>query len=174
MRTAICLLGAALLLACAEQTPSPQPGPWTLTRDAVGHYCSMTVADHPGPKGQILVGPDAEALWFSSVRDAVAFTRLPEEPRDIRAFYVNDMKDAEWQAPDYERWIRAESAWFVIGSRMRGGMGAPETVPFSDRAGADRFAASHGGRLVRLDDIPESYVLGAVETPPPVGPGPRP
>jgi copper chaperone NosL len=35
----------------------------------------------------------------------------------------------------------------------------PEAVPFSDEAAARRFAADNGGRVVRLADTPESYIL---------------
>jgi nitrous oxide reductase accessory protein NosL len=34
-----------------------------------------------------------------------------------------------------------------------------EAMPFSDEAAARRFAADHGGRLVRLADTPRSYIL---------------
>jgi copper chaperone NosL len=44
---------------------------------------------------------------------------------------------------------------------MQGGMGAPETVPFSSRTAADKFAAEHGGQVVMFDSIPRDYVLGS-------------
>jgi copper chaperone NosL len=40
-------------------------------------------------------------------------------------------------------------------------MGAPETVPFSDRAAADKFVAERGGRVVTFEQIPPDYVLGS-------------
>ena len=51
----------------------------------------------------------------------------------------------------------------MIGSRARGGMGAEETVPFSDRAAAEKFAAENGGRVVAFADVPREYVLGSAE-----------
>ena len=52
---------------------------------------------------------------------------------------------------------------FVFGRRIaQGGMGAPETVPFSDRPAADEFVAQHNsGRVVTFDEIPRDYVLGS-------------
>ena len=44
-------------------------------------------------------------------------------------------------------------------------MGAAEAVPFGTEPPARAFAAAHGGRVVRLDEIPDDYVLGW--TPPP-------
>ena len=100
-------------------------------------------------------------MWFTQVRDAIAFTRLPEEPRDITAIWVNDMGRAtNWQAPEAGAWTDARSAWFVIESSRAGGMGAPEAVPFGTEPPARAFAAAHGGRVVRLDEIPDDYVLG--------------
>lgn len=148
-----------LLAACGEdQQAAAPPPPLTLDREAVGHYCGMTVADHEGPKGQIHVAGRAEPYWFTSVRDTVAFTLLPEEPKDIRAIYVSDMAASdEWAQPS--AWIDARQAVFVLDSDMRGGMGQREAVPFSDRAAAERFTTDHGGTIVAFDAIPRSYIL---------------
>ncbi len=102
-----------------------------------------------------------------SARDTLAFTMLPEEPKDISAIYVSDMaKAASWDRPGPDNWIDARKAVFVIGSDARGGMGVAETVPFSDRAAAEEFARAHGGRVVAYADVPRSAVLtGAGEAP---------
>ena len=55
----------------------------------------------------------------------------------------------------------AKQASFVIGSRMKGGMGGDEAVPFSDKGAAERFAAENGGKVVVFADVPQDYVLGA-------------
>jgi copper chaperone NosL len=127
----------------------------------MGHYCGMNVLEHPGPKGQIILASRIDPVWFSSARDAIAFTLLPEEPKDIRAVYVSDMgKASSWSAPGASNWVEAHKAWFVIGSAVRGGMDVEEAVPFSDRVRADRFAAEHGGRVVAFSEVPRDYVLG--------------
>ena len=51
-----------------------------------------------------------------------------------------------------------------IDSAMTGGMGAPEAASFATAEAAEGFADSHGGTIVRLADIPDDYVLGAVDT----------
>jgi copper chaperone NosL len=125
----------------------------------------MNVMEHPGPKGQIILASRIDPVWFSSARDAFSFAMLPEEPRDIRAIYVSDMGKAEsWEKPGASNWVEARQAFFVIGSKVKGGMGAPETVPFSDRGAADRFASENGGRVVTFGEVPRDYVLGAGET----------
>lgn len=60
-------------------------------------------------------------------------------------------------------WIAADAAVYVVGAGVAGGMGAPEIVPFADRAAADAFIARYGGRAVALAGIPDSAALGAVD-----------
>jgi copper chaperone NosL len=57
--------------------------------------------------------------------------------------------------------VEARQAFYVIGSRRRGGMGADEAIPFGDADAAHHFAEANGGRVVRFDDMPSDYVLTA-------------
>jgi copper chaperone NosL len=162
--TLLAILAGTLALAeCNEQKTAALPPPaFELTASAIGHYCGMNVLEHSGPKGQIILASREEPVWFSSARDALSFTILPEEPKDIRAIYVSDMTKApSWEKPGATNWIDARQATFVIGSRMKGGMGADEAVPFSDKAAAEKFAQENGGRVVAFVDVPTNYVLGA-------------
>jgi copper chaperone NosL len=151
-----------LLSACSGGDEAAMPPPFALTEEAMGRYCGMNVLEHAGPKGQIILQQIPEAIWFSSARDTLAFTMLPEEPRDIAAIYVSDMSKApNWDEPGAENWIDAKKAFFVIESAQRGGMGTEEAVPFSVEADAKAFAEKHGGRLVSFDDMPKDYILGS-------------
>ena len=159
------LLGVVSIGGCTQEPSAPPPPPAEVNAEATGHYCGMLLVDHEGPKGQIHLASRSGPAWFSSVRDTIAFTRLPEEPRDITAIYVNDMARAtQWEQPEPGAWVDAREAWFVIGSDMRGGMGAPEAAPFSEESAAEAFRAQHGGRVVRLTGIPDRYVLGPVDS----------
>jgi copper chaperone NosL len=132
-----------------------------LTQDAIGHYCGMALVEHDGPKGQILLRGSDRPVWFSSARDTIAFTMLSEESKAIRAVYVSDMAKAEsWTQPGATNWVEARSAHFVLGSDRRGGMGAEEAVPFSDKAAAERFSAEHGGRVLAFAEVPRDWTLG--------------
>jgi len=152
---------AALLAGCGEQRKeTTMPPPREVGDGAIGHYCGMALAEHPGPKGQIFLASKPDPVWFSSVHDAFAFTLLPEEPKDIAAIYVNDMGKAKnWSQPEAGSWIDAKKAWYVIESKVKGGMGGDEAVPFGEEAAAKTFAAANGGRLVRFDDMPRSYII---------------
>jgi copper chaperone NosL len=156
------ILGTMALTGCTEEATQAPPPPYELTSESIGHYCGMNLAEHKGPKGQIILASQAEPIWFSSARDAFSFTMLPDEPKDIRAVYVSDMgRASSWDDPGATNWIDAHKAFFVIGSTKQGGMGAPETVPFSDRTAAEKFAAEYGGRIVRFNEVPRDYVLGS-------------
>ena len=159
---ALALLAAVSLAGCGKKQAAELPPPREMTAEAIGHYCGMDLLEHPGPKGQIFAASLIEPVWFSSVRDAIAFTMLPDEPKDIQAIYVSDMAKApSWEKPGAANWVEARKAVFVIGSRLKGGMGNDEAVPFSDRGAAEKFAADNGGRIVAFADVPRDYVLGS-------------
>lgn len=168
-------LFALVLTGCQEEKVVEKPAPVELTAEAVGHYCQMTVLEHNGPKAQIHFAGNPNPLWFTQVRDAIAFTRLPEERKDYVAVYVNDMGKAEsWDQPGADNWIDADEAWFVIDSDRRGGMNAQEAIPFGARADADALVAKMGGRVVRLADVSDDYVFAPAEMTPPAGTDPAP
>lgn len=157
------LLVPLALAGCGEKQVARQPPPQRMTAEDIGHYCGMNVLEHPGPKGQIFVASLMEPVWFSSARDTIAFTMLPDEPKDIQAIYVSDMgKAPSWDKPGADNWVEARRALFVIGSRVKSGMGGDEAVPFSDRAAAERFVGENGGRIVAFDQVPRDYVLTSV------------
>ena len=164
---------ALALAGCDQREAAELPPPVVMTQDAIGHYCRMNLLEHPGPKGQIIVKSLIEPVWFSSARDAIAFTMLPDEPKDIRAIYVSDMgKALSWDKPGADNWIEARKALFVIGSRVKGGMGSEEAVPFSDHAAAEAFVSKNGGRIVSFAEVPREYVLGSGEQTTTAGGGP--
>ncbi len=157
------LLFVLLLAACKEDAQDLSPV--ALTEAAVGHYCQMNVLEHPGPKAQVhLDGFPEKPLFFTQVRDAIAYSRLPEQDGVILAIYVNDMgaDGATWEDPGEANWIPAASAHYVVGSSVEGGMGAPELVPFSDLAAASDFAAGRGGTVMSLSEVPDSAVIAPV------------
>ena len=152
------LLLVFLLTACEKSQPVEVPPAQTLTREANGYYCLMTVVNHNGPKGQIILSDKKQALWFTSVRDTIAFTLSPEEPKNIAAIYVNDMTDANWDNPGADNWIDARKAWYVLESKLSGGMGAAEAVPFATKQGAESFRTKQGGKVYAFASIPEDYI----------------
>ncbi len=154
---ALALLGAG----CGEETASipvpKEPGP-----GAMGYFCRMTLAEHQGPKGQILPKGWSEPLWFSSVRDALTYVGQDIiSERELAAFWVNDMEQGSWEKPALGSWIDAQSAWYVIDSKKSSGMGGSEAVPFRRREAAQGFAAQFGGRVLGYAEARD-----AINTPP--------
>lgn len=161
MRWAGVAVIAFLFAACDGGQTGGMPKAVKLTRGDISHFGRMIVQNHKGPKGQIHLKDRRKPVWFSSVRDTIAFTMLPGESKRVAAIYVNDMTRASWARPEPDTWIDARTASYVIGSRRRGGMGAPEAVPFSKPDAAAKFAAKHGGRVVAFGKIPRDYILGS-------------
>ncbi len=153
------LVGVTVSCSQGEVRHAP-PAPREVSSDSIGHFCGMSLEEHPGPKGQIFLTDRAEPIWFASVADTFAFTKLDDEPKNIAAIYVTDMGRARsWDKPGPGTWIEARQAVYVIEGRARGGMGANEAVPFANPEQARRFAAENGGRMVSFDAIPRSYIL---------------
>jgi copper chaperone NosL len=151
-----------VLLACENPSSGQSYLPQTVTRDDIGYYCNMIIEDHSGPKGQIILSNTEKAIWFTSIRDAVAFSLLPDEPKNIAAFFVTAMDDADWNHPEKEdgNWIEAQSAMYVINSEQRGGMGQMEAIPFKHKQSATTFVEKYGGEILSYVEIPKDYILG--------------
>lgn len=159
------VLPLALLAGCKEETASlVLPEPLELTQEAAGHYCQMIILEHQGPKAQVHLAGLPNPLWFSQVRDGIAYLKSPEQSAEILVLYVNDMgKAISWSEPGSENWIDANAAFFVVGSDAIGGMGAPELAPFGNIQQANEFALEHGGQVLQLGEISTETVLSPVE-----------
>ena len=164
MRHLILVLASMLALAACGNESDQLPGSVAMTSEALGHYCQMNLLEHPGPKAQVHLDGMPAPLFFSQVRDAIAYLRMPEQSYGIRAIYVSDMSKApNWQSPGIDNWVLADKAVYVVGSKLVGGMGAQELVPFSKRSAAQAFANANGGELRSLTEITDELVLTPVE-----------
>jgi copper chaperone NosL len=157
------LLGVMMLAACSrEDGAANAPAPREVTDASVAEFCGMNLTEHSGPKAQIFLRDLPNPYWFSTVRDAFAFTMLQETPKAFTAIYVNDMgKARNWEQPEAGAWVEARKASYVIGSSKRSGMNTEEAIPFGDPAAARDFATANGGRVVGFDDMPRGYVLAS-------------
>lgn len=155
---------AVLALAACREDMAEAPPPTQMTEEALSFFCQMNVSEHAGPKGQIHLSGMPAPLFFAQVRDMVAYLKSPERVADITAIYVSDMGEAKtWSEVGVDNWIAAEAAHFVVDAGVAGGMGAPEIVPFSDKAAAQTFVDQYGGTVVALDAIPDAAALAPVD-----------
>lgn len=162
-KISIILLLSCLLAACGQttETAAQPPSAHSLPEQTQGYYCTMNLAEHIGPQGQILLSskPD-QPLWFSTVNQVFGFMQHPGEPKDVAAVYVSDLGSvADLGKPIVNHvWIDAKTAYYVIDSKIVGGMGAADAMPFADATKAQAFVQQHGGKVVRYDEIPDSYI----------------
>ncbi len=153
------------LLACRDEGAATLP-PETMTAEAVGRYCGMNLAEHDGPKGQVVLSKEMGAYWFSSARDTVAFTMMPDEVKDYGGLYVSDMaKAASWADPGADNWIDAKAAFYVVGADVQAAMGGAEIVPFGNRPAAEAFARDKGGTVQLFAELTPDEVLGSGTAP---------
>ncbi len=160
MKKIILLIIISMLLSCSDDPKTTQkPNPINLDGDEIGYYMQMTLVDHAGPKAQLWLSDKRKPLWFVDVRDAILFKRTPEEADNIAAIYAHDMaKNSDYNNVK-DIWIDLEQAVFVVDSQQKGGMGMPETIPFSDKQSAQDFIARHGGKMVNsLSELKTEYL----------------
>ncbi len=164
MRSVFVLLAAVALAGCKEEVASAPPPPIAMTEEAMSFFCQMDISEHGGPKGQIHLDGFPAPLFFAQVRDLVAYLKSPERDAKITGVYVSDMAAAaSWEQPGINNWMLAQSAHFVVGANVAGGMGAQEIVPFSDIDAAQDFATQWGGQVMPLDAIADTAVFGPID-----------
>jgi copper chaperone NosL len=121
---------------------------------ASGTSCAldgMLLGDYPGPKAQIHYAGQEAPDFFCDIVEMFNVYLEPEQVRDVRALFVQDMSRAEWDRPR-GHWIDARSAFFVVGSRRHGSMG-PTIASFAAEADARSFAAEYGGDVLPFTGV---------------------
>lgn len=154
------LLGGVALLglaACDQKDSTHAAGPKDFDNSTACELDGMILADYPGPKGQVQVdGGQAETLFFCDTVELLATLLRPEQVRKVKAAYVQDMGQAEWDNPR-GHWIDVKSAWFVVGGKRKGSMG-PTIATFAQEPDAQKFTREYGGKAVRFGDITPDMV----------------
>ena len=154
--TALCTASSiaplGLLAGCSEQAAQQRSlAPVEIDRSTSCELDGMLLADYPGPKAQVhFVGQDKPSFFCDTVE--LFHTLLAgEQVRAVQAVYVQDMGKADWNQPQ-GHWIDGKTAFYVLGSKRHGSMG-PTIGSFAQEADATKFAAEHGGKVLRFGDI---------------------
>jgi copper chaperone NosL len=154
------IVALSLLGACGPQDQQIAR-PREPDASSIGFFCRMGLAEHTGPKGQILPKGWTDPLWFSSVRDALTYAEMEVvSEREMAGFWVNDMAQGTWERPAAGSWIAAQGAWYAIDSRKASGMGGTEAVPFAAKSAAEEFVKANGGRVVDYVEAKRSVAAG--------------
>ncbi len=153
-------LGLSALTACSrDSADSPtSKGPQEINANSSCSLDGMLLADYPGPKGQIRYKDDPELYWFCDGTELLAALLKPEQVRTLEGAWVQDMGKADWANP-IGHWVDARQAIYVLGSKRHGSMGST-AASFSDRAMAQSFKQTWGGRVMNFAELkPEDVDL---------------
>lgn len=99
-------------------------------------HCGMPSQDYP--QWQARVQFDTRKQWFCSPRCMFAtYHQTKKKPQNIEVKDYYSLK-----------FVKAEDAFFVIGSKILGPMGH-DLVPFQDKKAAQDFSKEHAGKQIR-------------------------
>ena len=116
----------------------------------------MLLADYPGPKAQVRFAGQDKPSFFCDTVELFSTLLAGEQVRAVQAVYVQDMGQADWDAPR-GHWIDAKGAFYVVGGKRHGSMG-PTIGSFAQEADAAKFAAQYGGKVLRFAEITPAMV----------------
>ena len=155
---ALAALGSLGLLAgCGERAGEAQSlAPVEIDRSTSCELDGMLLADYPGPKAQVHFVGQSQPSFFCDTVELFSTLLAGEQVRAVRAVYVQDMGQADWDAPK-GHWIDAKAAVYVVGGKRHGSMG-PTIGSFAQEADAQKFATEYGGKVLHFGDIKADMV----------------
>jgi copper chaperone NosL len=153
---ALAFASAALLPGCTQGDAAAPLQAAAVDRNTADAVDGMILLDYPGPKGQILYA-QGQPDFFCDTVGMFAMYLKPEQQRQVRGVFVQDMAQADWSNP-VGHWIDAKSAFYVAGSKAHGAMGAT-LASFAREDDARAFAAKQGGKVVRFDEVTPEMVV---------------
>ena len=157
--TLLALLLAVGLAGCGEKEEVEQAlEPVAFHDSDECHVCGMIISDFPGPKGQAV--DKGGVKKFCSTAEMLGWWLQPENRLLDAKLYVHDMGRSVWEKPDDSHLIDATSAYYVVGTSLKGAMGA-SLATFADEQAAKRLAEEHGGRVLRFDQIDQALLQEA-------------
>lgn len=150
-------LGLSTLSGCSDQSNTAQAlAPVEIDRSTSCELDGMLLADYPGPKAQVHFAGQSQPSFFCDTVELFSTLLAGEQVRAVRAVYVQDMGQADWNAPR-GHWIDAKTAVYVVGGKRHGSMG-PTIGSFAQEADAKKFAAEYGGKVLRFAEITADMV----------------
>lgn len=150
------LILAVGLAACSDEKQTQvNYDPVAFHSDDECHICGMIISDFPGPKGEA-IGRDG-VRKFCSTSEMLGWWLQPENQISDARLYVHDMGKSHWDQPDDAHLIDATQAWYVLGTPLKGAMGA-SLASFAQEVDARDLASQHNGRVVRFEDIDQALL----------------
>jgi copper chaperone NosL len=152
---ALALGSAALLPGCGQGEAAAPLHAVAIDRNTSDAVDGMILLDYPGPKGQVLYA-DGKPDFFCDTVGMFASILHPEQQRQVRAVFVQDMAQEDWAHP-VGHWVDAKAAFYVAGSKARGAMG-PTLASFARAEDARAFAEKQGGKVLGYADVTPDMV----------------
>ena len=151
------LTGITGLTGCTQADTSAQSlKPVEIDRTTSCELDGMLLADYPGPKAQVHFAGQSKPSFFCDTVELFSTLLAGEQVRAAQAVYVQDMGQADWNAPQ-GHWIDGKAAIYVVGGKRHGSMG-PTIGSFAQEADAKKFAAEYGGKVLRFAEIQPAMV----------------
>lgn len=147
------LVFVIMLTACNK--PAAPMLPQEITAGTSCTLDGMTLADFPGPKGQIHYArgnPD----YFCDTMEMFSIYLQPEQKKRITGIFTQDMAKTDWEKPQ-GNWIDAKQAFYIFGSKKTGSMG-PTLAAFARQQDAEKFAQEFGGQVLSFDQVTSDMV----------------
>lgn len=155
MKKIIQLLSVAaaviFLAGCGGKTEDKIPGPVAFDKHDRCHICGMVILNYPGAKAQVFVQGEKDPLKFCSVKDGFVYVLQPENARRAVAFWVSDFGNKQ-DLPLHEKMLKAQEAFFNVGSDVRGAMGK-SILPFAAKEEVQAFTKEHEGKIVKYSEV---------------------
>jgi copper chaperone NosL len=148
---AVAMMLTCTAIGCARGGGDAAAAPREVTSGTACSLDGMLLGDYPGPKAQIHYAGSDEPDYFCDLIEMFRMYLKPEQVRGVRALYVQDMGNTDWERPRGQ-WVDARTAFFVVGSRRHGSMG-PTIASFALEADARRFVTEHGGRVLPFGGV---------------------
>ncbi|GGL37164.1 acessory protein NosL [Pseudomonas brenneri] len=151
MKIGLVLLLSLLLVGCEKPVAAGVgDGPVAFHPTDECHVCGMVISEFPGPKGEVV--EQGAAKKFCSTAEMLGWWLQPENHHTPSKLYVHDMGRSHWDTPDDAHLIDAKTAYYVLGTGLKGAMGVV-LASFAEQAVAQKVAADTGGRVLRFEEI---------------------
>ena len=146
----IALLLIQTCVSCGNNDVETQATPTELSRQSVCYIDGMILLDYPGPKAQAIT-KNNETHYFCDVKGFLETWFDENRTFKIKSAFVQDFSGLKWGSYK-DKWIQAEKAWYVFGSKLQGAMGQT-MVTFSSNESAHAFMKENGGKVLGFDQI---------------------
>ncbi|MCL4427454.1 MAG: nitrous oxide reductase accessory protein NosL [Deltaproteobacteria bacterium] len=143
-------LSSAVFTGCSPNK-AKLPPPRKVTSTTTSKLCGMFLKQYPGPEAQVIYR-NGKTYFFCDTVELFEWIHLKSiAVRVPLVMYVQDMTHNSWKHPE-DRFINAEKAYYVAGSKRMGCMG-PTFVSFSNEKAANKFIKKYGGKIYKFNEI---------------------